>query len=87
MYSLSSGPGEASEWYWMVSSGIIAVTQTLHRAVVYVHLSNLQTAFDRIAVHGIAVVLGGDVDPTSRQVLYRVIGPTVSELELEGSRP
>ena len=21
MYSLSSGPGDASEWYWMVSTG------------------------------------------------------------------
>ncbi len=44
---LSSGPGDASEWYWIVSSGYVPTAQPLDRPVVQVHVRGLDAAVGR----------------------------------------
>src|SRR3990170_2370039 len=64
--------------------GQVSMGKALHGAVVEVYLAHLQLPFKAVAVQGVAVVLGGDKYPPRFQVLYRVVGPPVAELQLEG---
>ena len=66
---LSSGPGDASEWYWIVSNGSLRCAQALDRAVVEVHVAHLHAARQAVAVDRVAVVLRRDVHPAGRHVL------------------
>ena len=57
----------------------------LHRAVVEVHVGDLGAGDGAALPHGEAVVLRGDLDALRAQVLDRVVGAAVPELELEGT--
>ena len=91
MYSLSRGPGDASEWYWMLMTGSDRVPQPLHRAVVQIDVADLQVGGERVRVDGVAVVLRGDVHEAGAVVAHGVVASTVTELQLvvapsEGAR-
>ena len=57
MYMLSHGPGEASEWYWIVSSGSREALEPLDGAIVQVLVADLYAVRQAFAVDRVAVVL------------------------------
>src|SRR3990170_4495913 len=63
------------------------VPEPLDGAVVQVHLGDLNAAAQAVPVQGVTVVLRGDVDAAGQEVLHRVVGATVAELQLERLRP
>ena len=63
------------------------VAQAFYRAVVQVYMAHLEAVFQAVRVNGIAVVLGGDVNPAGGQLTDRVVAAAVAELELEGLSP
>ena len=50
-------------------------------------MADLEPVFYRIGIYGVAVVLCGDVDSASFQVMDRVIASTVAELKFECLSP
>src|SRR3954452_18617312 len=69
--------------------GDVEQADALARAVVEVDVRQFGLAEIRLqalpglALHGEAVVLGGDRDPAGPEVLYRMVGPPVAERQLE----
>src|SRR5216117_3075532 len=62
----------------------LAVGHPFHRAVVQVHVGYLELRLRQgVRVDREAVILRGDVDPPSAQILHRLISPAVPELQLE----
>ena len=82
---MSRGPGEASEWYWMLMTGRDLWRRPSTVPSVEVQVAHLDLRRQALGVHGVAVVLGGDVHLVGVQVSHRVVCAAVSELELEGA--
>src|SRR4030042_458493 len=61
----------------------VPVAEPFHRAVIQVYVAHLQPPFQVIGVHGVAMVLGGDIDSVSSQIPHRMVAATVSKLQLE----
>ena len=82
--SLSRGPGDASEWYWMLIMGNERWAQPFYSAVVQVDVADFHFGRESVGIDGKPMVLGGDIDPAVGQVADGVVGAAVAELELEG---
>src|SRR5262245_32697864 len=83
------GPGAGFGVVLDGEDGEVPVDEPLDGAVVQVEVGDDEPALwgDARRVHLEAVVLGGDVDPAGAQVLHRVVGPPVAELEAGGLPP
>ena len=65
--------------------GLVFAAEHLVRVVVAVHMRQLDFFFfQRVHIHAEAVVLAGDFDLSRFKVLNRMVGASVSELELVG---
>ena len=54
------------------------------RIIVQVHVRHLRVRRQRLRIYGESMILRGDLDISSAQVLYGVIGSAVTKLELVG---
>ena len=81
MYSLSSGPGDASEWYWMVSTGNSRCRMPSIVPSFRFRCVTSMPCGSRLVRNREAVVLRGDVDAPRGCVLHGVVPSAMPELQ------
>ena len=61
-----------------------AMMNSLYCVVIQIEVTDLQSSFEAVGVHSVAMILGSDVYFPSSQLLHWVIGPSMSELQFKG---
>lgn len=59
--------------------GKLSMPQALNRAIVEANVAHLKPALEAVGVNGVAVILGGYIDPAGVQILDGVISPSVAK--------